>query len=309
MGKLLSVRCNRYGVRGSIGKRDTPLTPPKEIDYNMWLGPAQDIPIFREKFHYDWHWDFNCGNGELGNWGPHLLDDLRNVIFRDKAAYPDKVMSGGGRLAWHDAGTSPNTHFTYMKVGDVPVIVDVHNLPMIKGIKGDDVYRKFKSRAFLVAEYENGRYEGGRGGANAYDNDGKKIKTFAGDAGRNHAQNFIDCVRSRKRENLKAEIEEIHYSSAWCHLGNASYRLGKKYSEDEARASLKDSPEWQLVLDDFHNHIKKNEIDVASEDIRLGPMLNIDAKAETFTGKTATQDALKMLTREYRKGFEVTQQA
>ena len=309
LGKLKSVRCNRYGVRGSIGKRDTPLTPPKEVDYNMWLGPAQDVPIFREKFHYDWHWDFNCGNGELGNWGPHILDDLRNVIFRDQAAYPDKVMSGGGRLAWHDAGTSPNTHFTYMEVGGVPVVMDVHNLPRIAGIKGSDVYRKHKSRAFLIAEYENGRYEGSRGGANAYDNDGKKIKTFAGDAGKNHAKNFIDCVRSRKRDDLNAEIEEIHYSSAWCHLGNVSYQLGKKYNEGEAKAALKDNDEWSNVLDDFHYHMKNNKIDMASEDIRLGPLLNIDSANESFVGDTATQEALKLLTREYRTGFEVTKQA
>ena len=117
------------------------------------------------------------------------------------------------------------------------------------------------------------------------------------------------AASSCKREDLNAEIEEIHYSSAWCHLGNISYLLGKAYSEDEARAALKNSPEWQMVLDDFHNHTKKNEVDLAKEDVRLGPMLNVDGKSETFTGDTATQQALKLLTREYRKGFEVTQQA
>ena len=224
------VRCNRYGVRGSIGKRSTPLKPPEDVNYDQWLGPAQDIPIMREKFHYDWHWDFNCGNGELGNWGPHLLDDLRNVAFRDKAAYPDMVVSGGGRLAWHDAGTSPNTHFTYMKVGDIPVIVDVHNLPLQKGVRGSDIYRFRKSRAFLIIECEGGRYEGGRGGGHAYDANGEKLKQFKGDAGRAHAQNWLNAVRSRKKENLNAEIEETHYSSAWCHLGNISCRLGGAFS-------------------------------------------------------------------------------
>ena len=79
LGKIKYVRCNRYGQRASIGKRKTPLQPPMTLDYDLWLGPAEDQEIFRDKFHYDWHWDWNCGNGELGNWGPHILDDLRNV--------------------------------------------------------------------------------------------------------------------------------------------------------------------------------------------------------------------------------------
>ncbi|MDG2122383.1 MAG: Gfo/Idh/MocA family oxidoreductase, partial [Verrucomicrobiales bacterium] len=101
VGKAKYVRCNRYGMRGSIGKRETPLTPPEDVDYDLWLGPAKDQPIYRERFHYDWHWNFNTGNGELGNWGPHLLDDLRNVVFRDKIALPKRVIAGGGRLGWH----------------------------------------------------------------------------------------------------------------------------------------------------------------------------------------------------------------
>jgi predicted dehydrogenase len=304
IGKMKWVRCNRYGVRGSIGKRSTPLKPPEEVNYDQWLGPAQDIPIMREKFHYDWHWDFNCGNGELGNWGPHLLDDLRNVAFRDKAAYPDMVVSGGGSLAWHDAGTSPNTHFTYMKVGDIPVIVDVHNLPLQKGVRGSDIYRHRKSRAFLIIECEGGRYEGGRGGGHAYDADGKKLKQFKGDAGRAHAQNWLNAVRSRKKETLNAEIEETHYSSAWCHLGNISCRLGKAYDEQQARKAV-DFDGWDMVIDDFHNHVSKNEIDLSKESVRLGPMLHIDGEKETFTGSSATPEALALLGREYRKGFEV----
>jgi hypothetical protein len=67
LGKILSARVNRFGVRGPIGKRSTPLTPPKNVDYDVWLGPAQAKPIYRNKLHYDWHWDFNTGSGEMGN--------------------------------------------------------------------------------------------------------------------------------------------------------------------------------------------------------------------------------------------------
>jgi predicted dehydrogenase len=305
LGAMKYVRCNRYGMRNSIGKRDTPLTPPKTVNYDMWLGPAEDKEIFREKLHYDWHWDWNTGNGELGNWGPHILDDLRNVVFRDKVKLPKRVIAGGGRLAWDDAGNTPNTHFVYMDTGVVPVIMDVHNLPRKKDQNADDVYRRRKTSAFLVIECENGYYAGGRGGGAAFDIDGKKIESFRGDGGGDHAKNFIGAMRSRKKEDLNGEIEQIHLSSAWCHLGNISYRLGQKYNREQAEAAVKGFQPWNDVIGDFHEHLLANEIDDKSADIRMGAMLEIDPDKETFIGDSATPEALALLRRDYRKGFEV----
>ncbi len=307
LGKVKYVRCNRYGQRGSIGKRDTPLTPPDGLDYDLWLGPAKDEPIFREKLHYDWHWDWNTGNGELGNWGPHILDDLRNVVFRDRVKLPKRVLAGGGRLAWGDGGETPNTHFMYIDTGEVPVIMDVHNLPRKKGQNAGDIYAKRRTNGFLVIECENGYYAGGRGGGASYDLEGKQLERFKGTGGRGHFENFLDACRSRKREDLNAEIEEIHYSSAWCHLGNISWQLGgeKSYDRDAAEAKIADFEPWKEVIGDFHNHCAANEVDLASEDVRLGALLEIDAENETFVGDSATPEALALLTREYRKGYEV----
>ena len=112
-------------------------------------------------------------------------------------------------------------------------------------------------------------------------------------------------MRSRKASELKAEVEAIHYSSAWCHLGNISYRLGQKYSRDQAEAAVKDFQPWNDVIGDFHEHLKKNELDDSKLDIRMGPLLEIDAAKEIFVGDTATPEALALLKREFRKGFEV----
>ena len=304
LGKIKWVRLNRYGMRSSIGKRTTPLEIPETVDYNLWLGPAADQPIMRNRLHYDWHWDFNTGNGELGNWGPHITDDLRNVVFQDKVTHPKRILSGGGRLGWNDAGDTPNTHFTYFDTGDIPVIMDVHNLPRGKEVKANDVWMARRTGAFLVIECEGGYYAGGRGGGSAYDNDRQKIAQFKGNAGGGHARNFIDAIKSRKRDDLNAEIEETHYSSAWCHLGNNSYQLGGEYDREEATAQL-DLPQWKQVIDEFHTHLDANGIDPAKEDIRLGAPLEFDAKKEVFTGSTAKK-ANKMLLREtYRKGFEL----
>lgn len=305
IGKMKYVRCNRYGQRASIGKLDKPLTPPESVNYDLWLGPAKDEPIFREKFHYDWHWNWNTGNGELGNWGPHILDDLRNVVFRDKVKLPKRVIAGGGRFGWDDAGETPNTHFAYIDTGDVPVIMDVHNLPRQKGVKAGDVYMRRRTGAFLVIECEGGYYTGSRGGGTAYDAEGKKLQTFKGDGGGGHAENFIEAMRSRKKEQLNGEIEDIHFSSAWCHLGNISWRLGQNYSREQAEAAVKEFQPWNDVIADFHDHLGRNELDALKLDVKLGAMLELDVAKESFSGATATPEALALLTREYREGFAV----
>ena len=305
LGKMKYVRCNRYGTRGSIGKRDTALTPPSTLNYDLWLGPAEDQKLFRNSLHYDWHWDFNTGNGELGNWGPHIIDDMRNLAFRDKHAWPTRVIAGGGRLAWNDAGNTPNTHFVYYDTPDVPVICDVHNLPRQKGMKAGDIYRKRRTGAFLIIECENGYYAGGRGGGAAYSLDGTQLKKWSGNAGRDHAANFIAAIKSRKHTDLNGDIEQIHYSSAWCHLGNLSWQLGQSYSQEKAKAALKDFEPWHEVIDEFHAHVAANEVDLANEEVRLGPLLTLDKDTGVLTGDSATDEAKALYTRKYRKGYEL----
>jgi len=308
LGKMQYVRLNRFGTRSSIGKRDTPLPWPGDVDKDQWLGPAQDQDIYRKKLQYDWHWDWNTGAGELGNWGPHITDDCRNVAFRDRVTLPKRVVAGGGRFVWDDGGNTPNTHFIYYDTGEVPVVMAVHNLPYKKGTNQSDVYKRLRTRAFLIIQCENGYYAGGRGGGSAYTNDGKVIKKFNGDGGRAHAENFLDAMRSRKRENLNAEIEETHYSSAWCHLGNVAYRLGGKYSHDEALQRVKGYGPWIELVEGFEAHCEANEIDLSEAGAKLGPMLELDVEKETFTGPTATAEAKALLTREYRKGYEIPDQ-
>ena len=128
LGKIESARVNRYGIRRPIGKRTDPLKKPGSVNYDLWLGPAEDRDIKRSNFHYDWHWDYNTGNGEMGNWGVHVLDDVRNNIFLDTVSLPKKVMGGGGRVAWDDAGETPNAHFAYFDTGTIPVVIGLSNL-------------------------------------------------------------------------------------------------------------------------------------------------------------------------------------
>jgi len=308
LGKIRYVRLNRYGLRGPVAKTPTPLKIPEHINYDLWLGPAKDVPLHRKQLHYDWHWVWNTGNGEMGNWGPHIIDDCRYVVLRDRVLLPTRCIAGGGRLGWDDAGETPNTHFVYYDTGGIPVICDVHNLPLKAGERAGDVYRARRTRGFLIIECEGGYYAGGRGGGTLHDKDGKRIKKLSGDGGGAHIPNFIDAVRSRRPEDLKADIEKGHYSSAWCHLGNLSWQIGRAYRREEAIERVKGLKPWADVIEEFHAHLDANGIDPKKADIKLGAMLEIDAKAEALTGPSATPEAKAIWTGEwrgYRKPFVV----
>ncbi len=303
LGKMQWIRGNRLGVRAGIGKLAAPLKPPAEVDYNLWLGPAQDVPMFRKEFHYDWHWVWNTGAGEMGNWGVHVLDDIRNMLF-DKCSLPTRVLAGGGRVAYNDAGETPNVHFVYFDTGVVPVIFSLSNLPF-------STERKTQSPAYhgiqsgYVIAFENGYYAGGRGGGWSYDKDWKKVAQFKGDGGGAHARNFIDAIKKRDRTIQNGEIENVHYSSSWCHLANIAYRLGQGYDREKTEAAAKGFGPWKELLDGFHTHLENNKVDAGTAGLKVSAMLELDPAKETFVGPSATPDALSLLRREYRKGFEM----
>jgi hypothetical protein len=138
LGKIQAARVNRYGIRAPIGKRSTPLPIPEKVNYDLWLGPAQDEPIYREKLQYDWHWDWNTGSGEMGNWGVHVLDDCRNNVFLDKVTLPKRIFGGGGRVAWDDAGETPNVHFVFFDTGSIPVVIGIREF---KGNSGNILHQ------------------------------------------------------------------------------------------------------------------------------------------------------------------------
>ena len=305
LGKMQWIRGNRLGRRESIGKRDTPLTPPKDVNYDLWLGPAQDEPIYRPNLHYDWHWVWNTGSGEMGNWGVHILDDIR-MMLDDQSTLPKRILAAGGRVVWNDAGESPNVHIAYYDTGIVPVILMLSNLPEKTGSTREPNYRGIRSG--YVIQFENGYYAGARGGGWAYDNDNKRIQQFKGDGGEAHAKNFIEAVRTRNRAIQNAEIEQTHYSSAWCHLANVAYRLGSAYGQQGAADLAKNFQPWSELLDQFHAHLEANGVDATKSGLKLSSILEIDPQKEVFTGKSATPEAQALLRREYRKGYVMPEQ-
>ena len=251
LGDIVAARVNRYGIRPSIGKRDTPLPIDKDVAYDLWLGPAQDLPIYREKLHYDWHWVWNTGSGEMGNWGVHVLDDVRNNVFRDQVSLPKSILGGGGRVTLNDAGETPNVHFCYFDTGSIPVVIGLSNLPAAPGAKKSPAHPGPSSG--YVVYCEGGRYEGQRGRGAAYDRSGKKIREFKGNGDVRHQQNFIDAVRAQDRTLLNSEIAVGNDSTGWCNLANIAFRCGKEFSRDTAGKVQLD--QWNELLGEMDSHL------------------------------------------------------
>ena len=154
-----------------------------------------------------------------------------------------------------------------------------------------------------VIQCEDGYFAGGGGGGWVYDNEGNRIKQFKGQAGEGHHGNFIKAVRSRKVSDLNADIKKGHLSSALCHMGNISYRLGKTMSVDEIRGSISNDD----VMDSFERmleHLKVNEVDLEKEPITMGPMLTMDRDKEKFVGANS-ELANMFVKRNYREPFVV----
>ncbi len=292
-GKIGEVRVARglcYKRRGSIGPR-VENSAPDSVNYDLWLGPAPEGPVTRKQFHYDWHWQWPYGNGDLGNQGIHQMDVARWGLGVDTLS--QGVFSYGGRFGYEDAGDSANTQVVVHDYGTKALVFEVRglNTPSYRGAKIGVIFEGTEGYVVMTS-YSSGA---------AFDPDGNKTTSFGG--GGNHFANFLHAVRSRKHTDLTADIEQGHLSSALCHMGNISYQLGTaRETSDVLRESSKhDTPEnVKATLGRVLRHLDGNRID--SKKIRVGMALRFDPLSERFT---AHDQANQMLSREYRKPFVV----
>ena len=292
IGQLKVARGLCYKRRGSIGPRAEYKVPP-HIDYNLWLGPAPEEALTRPQFHYDWHWQWSYGNGDLGNQGIHQMDLARWGLGESKLC--QGVFSYGGRLGYEDAGETANTQVVVHDYGDTSLVFEVRglNTDAYQGAKVGVIFEGTDGYVVMTS-YDSGT---------AFDLDGQATRTFKG--GGDHFGNFKKAVRSRKISDLNADIEEGRLSSALCHLGNISYSLGESTGIEDAAVSVGEmnAPEnMKATFERTMTHLGKNDVALETANITLGPHLKFDPNSETFVNH-ATADT--MLTRQYRAPFIV----
>ncbi len=302
LGAIQSVTINRLGERKPIGRRASPMDVPPTIDFDLWTGPAKLKPIYRSELQYDWHWDWNTGSGEMGNWGVHVLDDVRGTVLLDRVDLPEKVAAVGGRYVWDDAGDTPNLQFVLFEAGGIPVQMAVCNLPKLPGVAGVPG----PSTGYIV-HCEGGRLEGERGAAVAFDERGKEVCRLSGNSGDVlHQENFINAVRAGSDQRLAAPVSVGFASTAWSNLANIATRVGCTLPSEETSATElpghSDEPIRNAASEYFRqvaaSHLPRDVADAT----KLAISLEIDSGR--FFGEWAPR-ANPLLKREDRRPYEV----
>jgi predicted dehydrogenase len=318
LGEIRAARGFCYKRRLSLGKVSGPQEVPPTVDYDLWCGPAPKIPLMRKRLHYDWHWVWSTGCGEMGNVAAHQIDVCRWLL--GQKTLPARAMSIGGRFGYDDDGETPNTHIAILDYQPAPIIQEVRGLPRKKGDSFMDAYRAIgRSGAVLkggqegeqpsqgvVIECENGWVDATKGVA--YDNSGKMIRNFEGERRRtSHEMNFVEAVRSRRPQDLNCEILEGHLSTSLSHLANTSHRIGETASTGEILETIQGNHNLSEAFGRFQDHLTSNHVDLNVTHATLGPWVEFDPEQERFTGDFAER-ANALRSRDYREPFVVPEQ-
>jgi predicted dehydrogenase len=262
IGDVYLARGLCYNWRPSIGR--TPVEPvPPGVHYDLWTGPAPLKPFTRNRFHYNWHWIWDTGDGDLGNQGIHQLDVARWGL---GVTFPNKVSATGGHFLFDDDQETPNVlncafefdlpdgkrkllefevrHWISHHEAEINTPGFGIEIPGFIGYPSptgrpegkvkDTIGNIFYGSGGYMAMLDSGAHQSYR----TWLEQGQERGPSATRAGGNNWANFIECVRSRKKDNLNAPIEEGHYSCTLVHLANASYRLGRTINFDPANEQV-----------------------------------------------------------------------
>jgi predicted dehydrogenase len=294
LGKLLVSRALCYKRRPSIGVKE-PKAPPPEVDFDLWLGPASARQYHENLVHYNWHWFWDFGNGDIGNQGVHQMDIARWCI--PGATLPRSVASLGGRFGYVDQGETPNTQVAVMDFGETLLIFEVRGLQAAK-YRGESVGN--------ILHFEAGTVAGGKlfPAGKETPEPLPEVDPEPGPPRGDIFRNFIAAVRSRKENELCAGVLEGHYSSALCHLANISYRLGQDVPFGQRAKDGHDATVEETIGRMEEHLAKENGIRLEGMTLRVGRKLVVDAAAEVITGDA---QATGLLTRKYRAPFTIPQ--
>jgi predicted dehydrogenase len=283
-GKLEVALGTCHKRRGSIGFKDTK-SPPNELDFDVWTGPAAKEDFHDNLVHYNWHWFWNYGNGDIGNQGVHQMDIARWMI--PGAVWPKSVICFGGRFGYKDQAETANTQLAIFDYGESLLVFDVRGLSG-KSNMGISNHVYFDKNA----KQKNTASHGLKG-----------IKDPLADRGKvDIFENFIQAVRNRKEEHLDAHVYEGHVSSGLCHLANVSYRLGEKSSFNKKNKSFGSNKKGYEYFERMQEHLKENGLNLKETDYIVGRNLEFDAKTETIKGD---DEANALLNRNYRSPYIV----
>lgn len=237
IGNVYMARGLCYRWRDNIGDKGTEPVP-EGLDYDLWTGPAAKQPFSRNIVHYNWHWTWNYGNGDVGNQGVHETD---LCMWGLNVGLPEKITAAGGKFLFNDAKITPEVLSSTYYYPKEKKIIEFEVRPWMtndeKGVTVGNIF--YGSEGYLVV--------------NGYDT----YQSFLGrdykpgpsrKEGGDHFLNFITAVRAHNKSLLNAPVETAHLSSALAHLGNIAYRTGRALNFDPAKEKFINDDEANALL-------------------------------------------------------------
>lgn len=233
-------------------KGETPVQPdgdpPAGVDYDMWLGPARKRPFNLNRFHFTFRWYWDYSGGLMTDWGAHMID-IANWAMGIKA--PSSAVSIGGKFGYpKDAMETPDTQQVMWDFPGFSMIWE-HALGVGRGPEAREHGVQFHGEQGVLVVDRNGWEvypetdridKPGR----IYKAAGVPRRASSGDMHLLHVQNFVDCMRSRKRPNSDVEIG--HNSMIACHLGNIAQRIGRQVKWDVDKEMIIGDKEAQTYV-------------------------------------------------------------
>src|SRR5204863_180214 len=286
LGANDDIRVAVVGLNGRGGSHLDEFSKSKRVrvtapcDFDLWLGPAPKRPFHRNLVHYNWHWFWDFGNGDIGNQGVHEIDIARWAL---GGTLPQSVVSLGGRYVdepnFKDQGETPNQLVSVFDYGDTLLLFETRGL--VENAKIPEIKKNFPNKVANELFFESGVvkdgkfFPGGKGSGEPL----VKVDYHVPSGG--HFGNFINCVRNRKRQELAADIQEGHLSSALCHLGNISYRLAKERPFEKPKDFSDNAVVGESIMTLLEN-TQAIGVDPKKATLWVGPKLRFDPAREQF---------------------------
>ncbi|MFH1068361.1 MAG: Gfo/Idh/MocA family oxidoreductase [Candidatus Glassbacteria bacterium] len=233
LGEVYMAKCVVFRPRENIGRGKISAVPPG-VHYDLWLGPVSWRPFNENRFHYNWHWFWDTGNGETGNNGPHYTDMARWAL--QKYEHPRRIQSQGGFFVFDSEQETPNTQLSCLEYADGKIVqLEVRGLYTNREADfnmgmlffGSEGWMQLKGEGEAWATFFGRNNEPGPRMDEAPADKSPDSMKIRGSGGGPHFENFIKAVRSRQAEDLTADILEGHLAASMCHLCNIAYRTGR----------------------------------------------------------------------------------
>ncbi|MBD3267050.1 gfo/Idh/MocA family oxidoreductase [bacterium] len=235
LGPIRLAKAINHQRRGPIGKARAE-APPAGVNYDIWLGPAPRHAFTRNRWHYNWHWFWDYGTGDIGNDGIHQIDVARWGL---NVTQPHRVTGSGGQLFYEDDHQTPDTQTIVYEYDHCHLVYEMRLWTDYK-LEGHDNGTVFYG--------EEGRLEVGRDGCHVYWKNGEKEKIGGGSDLTENIRNFLSCIKANQPQSLNAPITEGFYSAALSHLGNITTRVQNHLQLDSSNYAIVNDSSAQALL-------------------------------------------------------------